>query len=91
MSSCLLSLLDHLSLLCGSTGPEGYSLAEVVSWMWQLACALTALAETKSCHMDIKADNVLLQDAGWLVLADFGTGGRAPTKCVTCCLPKSLG
>jgi len=48
----------------------------VAKYTHQLVLGLDVLFKLKYCHMDIKPDNILVNDKGELVLADFGVATK---------------
>lgn len=60
-------LMRHLT-----NKPNGFNIAELKFIASQLVLALECLHENKIVHRDIKPENVLIDDEGYIRLADFG-------------------
>lgn len=55
-----------------NSAPDGLSLQQIKSIMYQLLDGISAIHENRIEHRDLKPQNVLITDSGLLKIADFG-------------------
>ncbi|XP_060053539.1 testis-specific serine/threonine-protein kinase 5-like [Erinaceus europaeus] len=72
-------LLEHINMVSAQRYSPGLEEEEARRLFWQLVSAIAHCHNTGIVHRDLKCENILLDDRGFLKLTDFGFANQAVT------------